>query len=417
MEQIPIKTLIERCVSWMRDNGYTESSIGVYDRLWRHGILSFMSDKGLPDFTVDIGQSFLSGCHTNKHLTDCDISMRRSVRVLCEFMQTGKIVRKSHPKVNYELVGEIGAAMEMLMHQEAEKRKSACTLGIYRRHLWRFQAHLKTLQISSVSDIGPAVIISYVDGYGYGDKTASIRVLRAFFKFLSERDMTDSDLSICLQGYRKAKPEKIPSYYSAEEITRIEAYGKSETNTPKGRRNYAMLLLASRLGLRASDIALLKFENIIWDRMCISLKMYKTGKLISLPLLPEIGNAIIDYIQNGRPITNSRNVFMAAKAPYEAATSDTVQFAIRQIIEQSGVDISSRHHGPHSMRHSLASRLLENGEIMPVISESLGHQNTPTTMSYLKIDVASLRRCALEVNPVTEEFYTKNALALYENQT
>lgn len=175
-----------------------------------------------------------------------------------------------------------------------------------------------------------------------------------------------------------------------------------------------MTLLASRLGLRASDIANLQFGDIDWDNNLITLTMKKTQKVIQLPLLTEVGNAIIDYLKNGRPKSNLGNVFLSSRAPYVGATKSCVCAAINEIIIQSGVDINLKHHGPHSLRHSLASAMLHEEAPLPVISESLGHRHTDTTMVYLKIDITSLMKCALPVPSVTEGFYTQRGGAFYE---
>lgn len=415
MGKIPIKKLIESCVTWMRNSGYTEYTIGVYDRLWRHGISSFMTRNGLSDFTEDIGLSFLEECHTDGFLKATDIQMRRSVKVLIEFQKNRCIARKSHPKAQYDFTGEIGQAMEQAVKSCAERGSRENTINIYRRHLWRFQSYLNRIGVKSLSDLTHNHIVGYVDGYGHGDKDGAIHVLRYFLSRIWEKKYTSTNLKEVLYPYRKSKTEKTPSYYSAEEIALIENEAKDNCNTAKGRRNYAMLLLATRLGLRASDIAALSFDNILWDRMEITLTMYKTGKMITLPLLPEIGNAIIHYVQNGRPIVESRKIFISAKAPYEDATTSVVQYAIRSIIEDSGVDISNRHHGSHAMRHSLATRLLENGETIPVISATLGHQSTVTTMGYLRVDLHSLTKCALEVSNVPEEFYKRVQYPFHES--
>lgn len=134
-----------------------------------------------------------------------------------------------------------------------------------------------------------------------------------------------------------------------------------------GKRNYAVLLLATRLGLRASDIAGLSFDNLDWDNSLITLQRYKTGKEIELPLLTEVGEAIINYLKFGRSRSGSAHVFMSARAPYRSMTRAAVSNSVRQIIDASGVSIGQRKQGPHSMRHSLASRLLENSVSLPVI--------------------------------------------------
>lgn len=197
------------------------------------------------------------------------------------------------------------------------------------------------------------------------------------------------------------KKERIPSFYTAKEVMTVENSVRRSSGV--GKRNYAMLLLASRLGLRASDIAGLQFSNIDWDRNLIILVMQKTKKVIELPLLADVGNAMIDYLQHGRPKSTLQSVFLSGRAPYVTATNLMVCAAINTIICRSGIDITGKHHGPHSLRHSLAGAMLEGGTMIPVISESLGHRSTETTLTYLKIDIRLLLKCALPVPSVPED--------------
>ena len=106
-----------------------------------------------------------------------------------------------------------------------------------------------------------------------------------------------------------------------------------------------MILLASRLGLRASDIMSLKFSDIDWDNDLIKLRIQKTGKTIELPLLADVGNAIIDYLRYGRPASTSQNIFLSSRAPYIAATQSMVCGNINKIIRLSGVNIDKKRHG------------------------------------------------------------------------
>jgi site-specific recombinase XerD len=131
-------------------------------------------------------------------------------------------------------------------------------------------------------------------------------------------------------------------------------------------------------------------------------------------LLTDVGNAIIDYLKHGRFKSSSQRIFISGRAPYVDATKAMVCAALNGVISNAGVSVKYRHHGPHSMRHSLASTLLQNGTTIPVISEVLGHKNTASTMTYLKIDIASLQKSALPVTPVAEEFYTQKGGAFYE---
>ena len=219
------------------------------------------------------------------------------------------------------------------------------------------------------------------------------------------------DLEEVLKSYRWVKHEKVPSFFTADEVRAIET--SIDRSSGVGKRNYAMLLLASRLGLRASDIAYLKFSNIDWEKNEIRLVQYKTGNPVSLPLLNDVGSAIIDYLKYGRFKSESQQIFISSRAPYVPANKSIVCSAIQEVIKKSEVKTDGRRHGPHSLRRSLASCLLKNEVPMPVISEALGHVKTDTTMTYLRIDLTSLMKCALAVPPIEDDFYTQKGGAFY----
>jgi integrase len=187
-----------------------------------------------------------------------------------------------------------------------------------------------------------------------------------------------------------------------------------EKTSKKGKRNYAIFLLASRLGLRASDICALQFCNLDWERNVINLVQCKTGKEIEQPLLAVIGEAIVDYIRNGRPKSESKTIFLTAVAPYTPIGVSGLSGIISCVIFKSGIDVKDRHHGSHCLRHSLATQLLNQGTTLPVISQTLGHSNSQTTMIYLGIDVNGLLSCSLDVPSVPESFYMQKGGWFYE---
>jgi len=150
-----------------------------------------------------------------------------------------------------------------------------------------------------------------------------------------------------------------------------------------------------------------------WDHNKIIFAQYKTGKPVELPLLAEIGEAVVNYLRYARPVSNFQEIFLSARPPYRPMTRSSINGAISQIMRESGVDISQRKFGPHSMRHSLASRLLSNGISLPVISEVLGHEDTKNTMEYLRIDVSSLIKCSLDVPLVDNDFYNQKGGVFY----
>ena len=235
--------------------------------------------------------------------------------------------------------------------------------------------------------------------------------IKGFVRYLKNNRIIGNGLDFFLDNFKAHDKERIPSFYSEAEILRIE--GTINRNTSMGKRDYAIVVLASRLGLRAADIAGLKFSHIDWQKSEIRLFTQKTGKVVELPLLAEVGNAIIDYLKNGRPHSSSENIFLLARAPYCEITSQIVGNVVQSVMRKSGIDTSQRKHGPHSLRHALATNMLGLGATMPTISEVLGHQSSETTNVYFKIDIQSLRKCVLPVPEVAKRFYEQKG-GLYE---
>jgi site-specific recombinase XerD len=410
MEEIKITELTERCIKYFQEHCYTKNRITVYKALWRNGIVRYMSEKGIESYSPSVGADFVSTCHFHGAIRPQEREKIRSIQVLDDMINMGYIRKRCFTPVFHALDGEIGTEMEKLITHLTNLRRSTVTIKDYRLYLSEFLMHLNSRMVLHVSDITESDILTFVSSHPTS-KVSIVSALRVLFRYWKEEHIIDNRFEELFDTYKVRKPERLPSYFTAEEVRRIEQ-AVSRTNTT-GKRNYAMLLLASRLGLRASDIANLQFTDIDWDKNMITLTMQKTGKVIELPLLADVGNAIIDYLRHGRHESALQSVFLSGNAPYVAATKAMVCKAIDEIICKSGVDTSGKHHGPHSLRHSLASAMLNGGAMMPVISESLGHRNTQTTLTYLKIDIRSLLKCALPVPTVADSFYMQRGGVFY----
>lgn len=410
MEEVKILELTERCIKYFQKQCYTRNRITVYKSLWRIGIIRYMSQKGIVSYSPSVGAEFVSTCHFHGTIRPQEREKIRSIQVLDDMLKLGYIRKRCFTPVFHALDGEVGAEMEKLITHLTNLRRSMVTIKDYRLYLSEFLMHLDERNVKHVSAITEKDILTFVSSHPT-NKVNIVSALRVLFRFWREEHIVDDRFEELFDTYKTHKPERIPSYFAANEVMRIEQ--SVSRNSANGKRNYAMLLLASRLGLRASDIADLQFSDIDWDKNMITLTMQKTKKVIELPLLADVGNAIIDYLRHGRPKSDSQNVFLSSNAPYVAATKNMVCAAINGIILRSGVDTSGKHHGPHSLRHSLASAMLNGGSLMPVISESLGHRSTQTTLAYLKIDIRSLQKCALPVPEIADCFYMQRGGAFY----
>ena len=156
-------------------------------------------------------------------------------------------------------------------------------------------------------------------------------------------------------------------------------------------------MLAAELGIRSGDICRLNLTDIHWERDTIEYKQFKTGVFNQLPLLENIKFALIDYLRSSRPDCSSPLLFVGLKNDYGMISSSQMHSIVSKYFKKAGLDISKRKHGPHALRHSLASNLLSNNTPMYVIKDVLGHTNLNTTKIYLNIDINTLKQFALEV--------------------
>jgi site-specific recombinase XerD len=264
--------------------------------------------------------------------------------------------------------------------------------------------------ITSSESIGIQHIEDYMktlENYAVKYIGTILYVFRNFFSFLFAHGYTDYDLTPMLPKVRVSRNATIPYVWSKDDLQKL--LGVIDREDPKGKRDYAIILIAIRLGLRIGDIRCLKQSSIDWSRKKINLVMSKTGQAIELPLLKDIGWAVIDYLRNGRPKTNSECLFVRHRAPFNAfGDCNSFSRELHRYILKAGLNVpNGQRHGMHSLRSTLAGNLLDVKSPLPVISEVLGHQSVNTTGIYLKIDIEGLRKCSIDPEEV---FSVENTL-------
>src|SRR5208337_3311634 len=220
-----------------------------------------------------------------------------------------------------DLLGFVGHAVPR--HPRHSHRR--CTPGTMRcrtRHLTRFLHFLESHQTSELSAIQATHISDFLRSQVHlRPKTVAVIVsdLRSLLRFLCMQGILSDDLSVHVPQVRVARDGRLPSVWSGADVEALLA--AVDRASPKGKRDYAILLLACRLGLRVSDIRGLCLENLHWREDRIEMTQTKTGAPLTLPLTEEVGGALIDYLQHGRPVTYHREVFLRLKAPVEPFSS------------------------------------------------------------------------------------------------
>jgi site-specific recombinase XerD len=215
--------------------------------------------------------------------------------------------------------------------------------------------------------------------------------LRAFLRYLLHQGKITVDLSPCVLPVACWSFSEIPKSLPTGVVEQVLA--QCSRKTPIGRRNYAILLLLARLGLRAGEVVTLNLEDLDWDSGLIRIRR-KGSRWTQLPLPADVGAAIAAYLRSDRPPSSSRRVFLCHRAPARGFTHTiTVSSIVRRTLIRAGVD--SARTGAHVLRHTLAVELLRNGASLDEIGDVLGHRSPNTTAIYAKVDLMALRSIAL----------------------
>ena len=218
-----------------------------------------------------------------------------------------------------------------------------------------------------------------------------VTALRSFLRYLRHQGEISADLEGCVPPVAAWSLSTVPKFLPAGTVQRVLDH--CERGTPDGKRNYAVLLLLARLGLRACEIVALSLDDMDWDNSQITIRC-KGGRWAQLPLPADVGEAIAIYLSSGRPRCVCRQVFLRHRAPIRGfAHSITVSTIVRRALIRAGIDSARK--GAHLFRHTLATDLLRKGASLDEIGELLRHRSPNTTALYAKVDLAALRTLAL----------------------
>ncbi|MCI0352620.1 MAG: site-specific integrase, partial [Acidobacteriales bacterium] len=221
---------------------------------------------------------------------------------------------------------------------------------------------------------------------------APATALRSFLRFLVSQGRLSAGLELAIPPIRRWSQSALPQRLSETEINRLLTFCADQTAT--GRRNYAMLLLLSRLGLRAKEVARLQLNDIDWINGSLLARSSKTHCQRLLPLPQDVGEALLSYLRNGRPQTTDREVFLTALAPYHPLkTSAAISVTVKRLLARAGIKRQSG--GAHLLRHTAATQMVNRGASFKDVADVLGHQQLQTTGIYAKLDLAALSEVAL----------------------
>jgi len=218
--------------------------------------------------------------------------------------------------------------------------------------------------------------------------------LRSFLRWAHVEGLLSTDLGPAALSARHHRHTGLRDVLSDDEVTRLLT--TPDRSSVTGRRDYAVLVLAARYGLRPSDIRHLRLDDVQWRERVITLRQAKTGRPLVLPLLPDVLAALTAYLRDGRPATAARELFVRLRAPFEPfGAANNLAAIMRTALRRAGLAPRPGRRGLSLFRHTLATHMLAAGCPIKTIGDVLGHAWTDTTMEYANVDLAGLRRVAL----------------------
>lgn len=403
MEGITVNELIEAVEQELILNGYNNGTLKYYRRCWRK-ISAYFESRGERCFSYEIAMDYVesvcgkTALDPQQKLSASDVYLYRIVCSLTDFMEKGVILRKYIRRMPYQGTAQSAEILEGFSDYCEKQALADSTQKNFRRTAERLMLYLDSrgILLGSFDALAAGDYIKTLNGYAKKTMEITLCGLRAYMRFLYEKRYIKEPLAERLPRVTVPSKDRIPSVWEPDDLNKLlESIDRSN---PTGKRDYALLLLVAKLGLRGVDVKQLTFNCFKWDRKEICFIQSKTGVPIVLPLLPDVGWAVIDYVKNGRPNCESEYVFLRHAAPIGPYTKENHLYAtIRKYMKRAGIKREGKKNGLHSLRHTLATSLMERSTPVAEISDILGHTNPDSTTNYLKSSIELLRECAQEV--------------------
>jgi site-specific recombinase XerD len=356
----------------------------------------------LADFSAwlaehDVPLEALEDAHGGQFLTGYRRRARRgdasTIRQLIRYLRDSGRIPVLPPEVDSTAEGKLISAFGEFLR--TERGLSPATLVNYLPIVRGFldeqfggkALHFDDLRIADIHRF----IVRRARAGSRGRAKLVVTALRSFLHFLQQRGLLATDLAGAVPGIAGWRLVHLPKALPAEQVELLLA--SCDRGTPAGRRDYAVLMLLARLGLRGGEVAALTLDDLDWE--CGEIVVHGKGqRLARLPLPVDVGSALVDYLRQDRPACPTRRVFVRIRAPRRGFISlSAVCCIVRRALKRAG--LAPEFKGAHLLRHSLATNLLRRGASLVEIGQLLRHRQPETTQIYAKVDIAALRTIAL----------------------
>lgn len=401
MEKIRLGEVSEIILSQMELSGFQEKTRKFYAILF-HRLQRLAKRRGDEYYSEELGQEFITDDshvvpeNSERYYHERTMAYIRVIKFIESYLMTGQADwTPSMGSAQFPFKHEI-MKIDFERYLEELKRRGLKpnTIDGYRRFTYYFLEFLESKGYHTSLEMQKGDVLTFIslicsERYQPTSLGAHLPGLKIF---LQMNDHTN----IFLYELPEHLPKKrdILKIYSDEEYEKILNHLNNAENMSL--RNKALTIIALDTGLRAVDICNLKTPDIDWEHDCIHIIQQKTGHAHNIPLSERIGNALIEYMLNERPVSESDFVFLRGTAPFNPLMSHAgVRNVLFHAVNDAEVKADGRIYGSRITRHSTASRMLRNGIPLSVISDALGHENPNSVMIYLTTDDAKLAECTL----------------------
>ncbi|MGH2372426.1 MAG: site-specific integrase [bacterium] len=391
---------IDRYVAWMSDHRYRPTSVMRRVRV-AYCFAEFAKQRGAVDIAAALPfiDAFVAQWLKDHGATATSVRARRCiekdalapVRQIIDIAQGHPVIRHRAKKA-FPFMDE---APGFPTYLRDERGLREATIRHYAHYLNAFGDFCQRRGAHRLSALSPALLAAYVvdrcPHLSYSGRRDLCGSVRVFLRYCRREQLIDVDLSAAIEMPQSFRLSDVPRAIGWDDVRRMLAV--VDRRTPKGRRDYAILLLLVTYGLRGHEVANLCLDDIDWKREQLRIPDRKAGHCTAYPLAVVVGEAILDYLRNGRPQGADRHVFFRAVAPCIPITSAAISSFVSLYLQQSGVRIHRA--GSHTLRHTCVQRLIDAEFPLKTIGDYVGHRSPDSTAIYTKVALESLREVAM----------------------